>query len=128
MGPLGYVIAILGCADGGSADWAMCGYPQNVGGGATQCERTLGATADQVCHVAPSTMHCDLPMGSIDCPAMWIETQSDGADWYYTGCCGDDTVSDPSGNIVRGLHCGIANGPTGDCFPSSFSPSARPAM
>jgi hypothetical protein len=114
------------CADNGSSEWAMCGYPITAGG-VTTCERSIGSTADQECHASPSTMHCDLPSGSIDCPALWIETQSDGTDWYFTGCCGEDTWSDPSGNTAGGLHCGMSNGATGGCIPASLTPHARPA-
>lgn len=60
--------------------------------GGASCADTVTAVdpARETCRATPaSTMHCDLPPGAVDCPALWIE-KAPARSIYVAGCCGYD--------------------------------------
>jgi hypothetical protein len=82
---------------GGGAPETRAAACKPLYGGAS-CGDAITATdpARLTCRGSPATMHCDLPKGGIDCPALWIE-KDPVRSIYVTGCCGADD---------RGVFCG----------------------
>jgi hypothetical protein len=86
-----------GGAGGGAPETRVAACTPLYGGAVCGDGVTATDPTRVTCRGSPaSTMHCDLPEGAIDCPALWIE-KAPARSIYVAGCCGYD---------AQGAFCG----------------------